>query len=189
MTARRKLTLGLVVAVAATAAAALAIRTDAASDNTRMSNGGKAVTALRGLPVRTAKIRTGRVLATRGERALYRLDRGGAAACYGVGPADELGTVDAVTCTRSAFPTAVHPILDFSVYEGTRRDTRDVALFRAEGVAADGVAAVEFLRPNGDVALSVPVTQNVYATTDVPRGSIKGMAAVDKAGKRIWRSP
>jgi hypothetical protein len=189
MTARRKLTLGVVVAVAATTAAALAMRTDAASDGARVSNPGKAVTAVRGLAARTAKIRAGRVLETRGERAFYRLDRAGATPCYGVGPADRLGTVDAVTCTRGAFPTAVHPILDFSVYESTRRDVRDVALFRVEGIAADGVASVEFLRPNGDVALSVPVTQNVYATTAVPRGAVRGMAAVDKGGKRFWRSP
>lgn len=66
---------------------------------------------------------------------------------------------------------------------------RELALFRVEGIAADGVAAVEFLRPNGKVALSVPVSSNVYATSAVPQGPIAGFAAVDKAGKRLWRSP
>ena len=189
MSAPRTLALAAAVATAATAAAAFALRTDASRDATRVSNAGSAVGYVRGLAARSAKVRGGRLLAVRGTRALYRLDRPGAAPCYGVGPAVQVGNVDAVTCTRTAFPTAVHPVLDFSVYEGTRRDTRELALFRVEGIAADGVAAVEFLRPNGDVALSVPVAENVYATAAVPRGPIRGMSAVDKAGKRLWRSP
>jgi hypothetical protein len=189
MTSPRKIMLAAVVAVAATAAAAFSIRTDASSDGTRISNGGRPLNDVRGLPVRTAKIRAGNLLATRGPRALYVLERANAAPCYGVGPAADLGNVDATTCTRGAFPTGAHPVLDFSVYEGTKRDARELSLYRVEGIAADGVAQVEFLRPNGEVALSVPVSQNVYATTAVPRGPIKGFAAVDKAGKRIWRSP
>jgi hypothetical protein len=58
-----------------------------------------------------------------------------------------------------------------------------------EGIAADGVAAVEFFRPNGQIALSVPVVDNIYSTSSVPAGPIAGLAAVDKAGKRLWRSP
>ena len=185
----RKLVLAAAVAIATTIAAAFALRTDASRDMTRVSNAGRLVDDVRGLPARSADARDGRLLAVRGARALYRLDRSGAAPCYGVGPAADVGNVDAVTCTRSAFPTAVHPVLDFSVYEGTRRDTRDLALFRVEGIAADGVAAVEFLRPTGEVALSVPVSENVYATTSVPRGPVKGMAALDNARKRLWRSP
>ena len=185
----RKLVLAAAVAIATTIAAAFALRTDASRDLTRVSNAGTSVDAVRGLAARSAKVRTAELLAVRGARAVYRLDRAGAAPCYGVGPAADVGNVDAVTCTRTAFPTAVHPVLDFSVYEGTRRDTRELALFRVEGIAADGVAAVEFLRPTGEVALSVPVTQNVYATSSVPRGAVKGMVAVDKAGKRLWRSP
>ena len=178
-----------VVAVAATAAAAFAIRTDASGDRTRISNDGRALSDVRGLPARTAKIRGGSLLATRGPRALYALERANAAPCYGVGPAADLGNVDGVTCTRGAFPTGAHPILDFSVYESTKRNVRELSLYRVEGIAADGVAQVDFLRPNGEVALSVPVAQNVYATTAVPKGPVKGFAAVDKAGKRIWRSP
>lgn len=189
MTAQRKLAVAAVVAVVATVAAAFALRSDAARHLTRVSNSGRAVTDVRGISARRAKVVEARLLALRGERALYRLERADAAPCYGVGPAGDVGNVDAVTCTRSAFPTPVHPVLDFSVYEGARRDVRELALFRVEGIAADGVAAVEFLRPSGEVALTVPVTANVYATTSVPRGPINGMAAVDKAGKRLWRSP
>jgi len=189
MTPPRKLVLAGAVAITAMVAAAFALRTEASRDMTRVSNAGKAVKDVRGLPARSANVRGGSLLAVRGARAIYRLDRSGAAPCYGVGPAADVADVDSVTCTRATFPTAVHPVLDFSVYEGTRRDVRELALFRVEGIAADGVARVEFLRPNGDVALSVPVTDNVYATASVPRGPVKGMAAVDKAGERFWRSP
>ena len=188
MTPSRKLGLAGLVAAAATVAAGFALRTEAAGERTGLSNSGRSVTALRGLPVRTAQIRGGKLLATRSGRALYRLDRAQASPCYGVGPVTDLGNVDSATCPRG-FPTAVHPVLDFSVYEGTRRDVRELALFRVEGIAADGVAAVEFLRPNGKVALTVPVASNVYATSAVPQGPIAGFAAVDKAGKRLWRSP
>jgi hypothetical protein len=188
VTASRKLGLAGLVAAAATAAAGFALRTEASGDRTGLSNTGRSVTALRGLPVRTAHVQSGKLLATRSGRALYRLDRAQASPCYGVGPVADLGNVDSATCPRG-FPTAVHPVLDFSVYEGTRRDVRELALFRVEGIAADGVGAVEFLRPNGKVALTVPVSSNVYATSAVPQGPIAGFAAVDKTGKRLWRSP
>jgi hypothetical protein len=189
MTAARKLAIAGLLAGTATVAAAFALRTDAASDGMRLSNTGRPVTALRGLVVRTAHIGDGHLLATRAGRALYRLDRANAAPCFGVGPADDVGNIDSATCTRGRFPTAGHPLLDFSVYEGTRHDVRELSLYRVEGLAADGVAAVEFLRPNGKVALSVPVSANAYATSAVPSGPVAGYAAVDGAGKRLWRSP
>jgi hypothetical protein len=80
-------------------------------------------------------------------------------------------------------------VLDFSVYEGARHDLKEFSLFRVEGFAADGVAAVQFFRPNGQVALTVPVSGNVYSAPNVPKGPIAGYAGVDNSGKRIWRSP
>ena len=80
-------------------------------------------------------------------------------------------------------------MFDFSVYEADVRGSRDLSLYRAEGFAADGVAAVAFLRPNGSVALRVPVRGNVFSATAVPRGPIRGVAALDAAGKEVWRSP
>jgi hypothetical protein len=174
---------------AVTIVAAFALRIDASGDRTRVSNRGHRVADVRGLVVRSAHADSGTLLAIRGRRALYRLDRADDPPCFGTGPADQIGVVDSATCARGAFPTSAHPILDFSVYEGTRRDVRELSLFRVEGVAADGVAAVEFLRPNGIVALTVPVSANVYATTNVPKGAVSGVAALDKNGKRIWRSP
>ncbi len=189
MTAAPKLVIAAVLVAGAAIATAVATQGGAARDTARLSNTGRERVEIRRLVIRSARIDHGRVLALRDGRALYRLDRANDTPCFGVGPAADIGNVDAATCPRGGFPRAGQPVLDFSVYESTRRDVRDLSLYRVEGFAADGVAAVEFLRPNGSVALRVPVAGNVYAATDVPAGPIAGFAALDKAGKRVWRSP
>jgi hypothetical protein len=80
-------------------------------------------------------------------------------------------------------------VLDLSVYEGASHDSHDVSLYRAEGVAADGVVSIGFLRPNGTVALKVPVSANVYEAGATPSGPIAGLVAYDASGKELWRSP
>jgi hypothetical protein len=129
------------------------------------------------------------LLATRNGRAYYRF-ASPAGTCFGAGPADQIGLVTGASCPKeNTFPTRPNPVLDYSVYEGMSHD-RDggVSLYRAEGFAADGVAFVAFLRPNGDVALKVPVRANVFSA-DPPRGRIAGIVAYDAAGKEVWRSP
>ena len=80
-------------------------------------------------------------------------------------------------------------MLDLSVYEGASHDSHDVSLYRAEGVAADGVVSIAFLRPNGTVALKVPVSANVYEAGATPGGPVAGLVAYDSSGKELWRSP
>jgi hypothetical protein len=63
-----------------------------------------------------------------------------------------------------------------------------VSLYRAEGIAADGVAAIAFLRPDGSVAVRVPVAANVYESAARPNGPIARVVAYDAAGKEVWRS-
>jgi hypothetical protein len=179
---------GAVIAAAATATV-IATQGNASRDATKLSNTGRQQVEVRRVVIRSVPIRHGSLLAVRASRALYRLDRKDAEPCFGVGPASDVGNVGAITCPRGGFPRAGEPVLDFSVYESTRHDVRDLSLFRIEGFAADGVAAVEFLRPNGSVAVKVPVAGNVYAMTAVPEGPIAGFAAVDKAGKRMGQSP
>ena len=189
MTSSRKLIIaGAVVASVATATV-IATQSGASRDETRLSNTGLRHVEIRRVVIRSVPIRHGSLLAVRANRALYRLDRTNALPCFGAGPASDVGNVGAITCPRGGFPRAGQPVLDFSVYESTRHDVRDLSLFRIEGFAADGVAAVEFLRPNGSVAVRVPVAGNVYATTAVPEGPVAGFAAVDKAGKRMGQSP
>jgi hypothetical protein len=189
MTTSPKLIIAGAVIAAAATATVLATQGGASSDATKLSNTGRQQVEVRRVVIRSVPIRHGSLLAVRASRALYRLDRKDAEPCFGVGPANDVGNVGAITCPRGGFPRAGEPVLDFSVYESTRHDVRDLSLFRIEGFAADGVAAVEFLRPNGSVAVKVPVAGNVYATTAVPEGPIAGFAAVDKAGKRMGQLP
>jgi hypothetical protein len=134
------------------------------------------------------------VLVTRGDASrdsaalFYRLRTESGDPCFGVGLATDVGSPGSVVCRRG-FPGGGSPLLDLSVYEGTRHDAREFSLFRVEGFATDGVAALQFFRPNGDVALTVPVSGNVYSAATVPKGPIAGFAALDKNGKQIWRSP
>jgi hypothetical protein len=186
MSARLKITLACAI-VACIAAVVAVTRGDASQDTAKLSNRGGAAVAIRHLA--SVHIRAGRVLAVRAGRAFYRLDRAGDTPCFGVGRATDVGNPGAVVCPGGSFPASGQPVLDLSVYEGTRHDVREFSLFRVAGLAADGVAAVEFFRPNGAVALTVPVSGNVYATSDVPHGPIAGYAALDKDGKRLWRSP
>jgi hypothetical protein len=186
MSAPLKVSFMLAVAVCGAAVVAVT-RGGASGDTATLSNRGHSGVAIRHLA--PAHIRTGSVLAVRGGRAFYRLDRAGDTPCFGVGRASDVGNPGTVACPRGGFPASGSPVLDLSVYESTRHDVRDFSLFRVAGFAADGIAAIEFFRPNGSVALMVPVSGNVYATSAVPSGPIAGYAALDKDGNRRWRSP
>jgi hypothetical protein len=177
-----RIMLSVAILVAAGAAVFAVTRGDASRDTASLSNHGGQAIAIRGF-------RSGTVLGIRDGAALYRIDREHGGPCFAVGTAGDLGVPGSVVCPQGGFPTSGSPVLDLSVYESTRHDVREFSLFRVAGVAADGIAAVEFLRPSGTVALTVPVAGNVYATSDVPKGAIAGFAALDKDGKRVWRSP
>jgi hypothetical protein len=190
MNARLRLTVALVVLAAAVAAGILVTQGGASHSQATLSNHGGAAVTIRGLRMRGATIHNGSVVAVRKGRAFYRLNVVGGGTCFGVGRASDIGNPGSVTCPAGGFPrTGGDLVLDLSVYEGTRHDLREFSLYRVEGFAADGVAAVEFFRPNGEVALRVPVSGNVYSASTVPRGPIAGLAALDKDGKRVWRSP
>jgi hypothetical protein len=189
MSAKPKLALAVLLVGAAVAGGILVTRGSASRDTSTLSNRGGPTIAIRSLRTKLAPILAGNVLAVRHGRALYRLHLADGSPCFGVGPAKDLGAPGSVVCPRGGFPSGGNPVLDFSVYESTRHDLQEFSLFRIEGFAADGVAAVEFFRPNGDVALRVPVSDNVYSAPAVPKGPIAGFAAVDKGGKRLWRSP
>jgi hypothetical protein len=188
MSGRMKLVLALLVVAAAAVAGVLVTRGDASRDTAAVSNHGGPRIAIRGLRMKSATIRTGTVLATRNGRVFYGLRTASGDPCFGVGVATDVGAPGSVVCQRG-FPSGGNPVLDLSVYEGTRHDAREFSLFRAEGFAADGIAAVQFYRPNGDVALTVPVSRNVYSAASIPHGPIGGYAALDNSGKQVWRSP
>ena len=178
------------VAVAAALAAIAATQGGASkrSSLARLSNDGRTVTLQHGVIVREAHLQRASLLAVRGRLAVYRLE-GRTSTCFRTGDSNDVGQVGSVQCAHGPFPTAGWPVLDLSIYEGATHGPRELSLYRVEGIAADGVTVVEFLRPDGSVALKVPVSGNVYSTTEVPSGAIAAVAALDKAGKELWRSP
>lgn len=190
MSRKRQLILaGAALLLAAAAGTILAARPHA-SDRaalSRISNGGRQVRLRRADVWRRLGVHDVSLLAVRGSRALYLLQSSGGP-CVGGGPSDKPGDLGSVECPRGPFPTSQRPVLDLSVYEGTSRSNRDLSLYRVEGVAADGVASIGFLRPNGSVALNVPVKANVFAERVVPGGPISGIVAYDASGKELWRS-
>jgi hypothetical protein len=190
MSRRPILMLGAAVALAATLAVALATLTSASKPGAlaRISNQGRHVTFRSNALTRSLGIDEASVLTERGGRAYYLLQTQNGP-CGAVGQQNKPDTLGAAQCPQGHFPTAEYPVLDLSVYESSTHELGTVSLYRAEGIAADGVAVVQFLRPDGSTALTVPVSGNVYATTSVPSDSIAGVAAVDKGGKRLWRSP
>jgi hypothetical protein len=189
MNTRLKLVLALCLVGAAVGAGVVVTHGDASRDRTALSNHGGPTIAIQGLSMKLAPIRSGHLLAIRHGRAFYRLAAVNGNPCFGVGSATDVGSPGSVICAKGGFPSGGNPVLDLSVYESSRHDLKEFELFRIEGFAADGVAAVQFLRPNGDVALTVPVAGNVYSAASVPKGPIAGFAAVDNSGKRLWRSP
>jgi hypothetical protein len=190
MTGKRKLVLVAVALLVATTVGVVVVARPHASERaalSRLSNEGHRVSVQRADVWRRYGVRDVSLLAVRGARALYLLQsrRG---PCVGGGQSDKPGDLGSVECPHGPFPTSQLPVLDLSVYEGTTRGSRDLTLYRIEGVAADGVAAIAFLRPNGSVAVRVPVTANVYAASTMPGGPISGIVAYDGSGKELWHS-
>jgi hypothetical protein len=189
MTRERKFLAVAALLAAASAATVIATRTEASEQGalSRVSNAGRTVDVSQSAFARQTGARRASLLAVRAGRAYYRLESDGT--CFGTGSADALGDLGSVDCPRGPFPTSERPVLDLSVYEATIRGSRELSLYRAEGIAADGVSAIAFLRPNGQVALKVPVSRNVFSATSVPRGPIAGLAALDANDRELWRSP
>src|SRR5207253_611602 len=164
-----KLMLAVVLLVAAAVAATIATRTVASQKGAlaRLSNEGRRIAIQQGPIAGAVRVQHSSLLALRAGRALYLLETA-KGRCVGSGPAAEIGELGSVECPDGPFPTAQRPVLDLSVYESTTRERHEVSLFRIEGFAADGVAAIVFLRPNGRVAVTVPVRGNVFAAATAP---------------------
>jgi hypothetical protein len=153
----------------------------------RLSNPGVRIAPTR-IAHRLFRARSVRLLAVRDGRAFYDLDTSDGR-CFGVGPADDLGNPGAEACSRGvSFPSASRPTLDFSVYEGVTPDRTDMRIFRIEGFAADGVAAVGIANRAGHVAQRVPVSNNVYVLSHVPPGLTGAIVALD-AGGSVMSAP
>jgi|GEM_PF-4786151 len=73
-------------------------------------------------------------------------------------------------------------LVDLSIY--SFRPTGDVQLVRLEGLAANGIAAVEVLGGGGSLART-PVVDHKFAAAVVPSAPVVALAALDAAGKRV----
>jgi hypothetical protein len=126
----------------------------------------------------------------RGGEAFYRIATSSGTDCFASSSgstAVSVSSFDAVGCPQPAlnpnsFPSAALPLLDMSMAVRSAADPDHPTLKRVEGFAADGVAAVGVMRPNGEIAARSPVDHNVYWFESLPAGELTGVVALDSAG-------
>jgi hypothetical protein len=121
-------------------------------------------------------------LSTKSGEHYLRFAGGGPRDCFGNGQVDGELPVTVLKCSNGApfFPSAKKPILDLSVVEV---DAQGSARYvRVGGIAADGVAEIGVLNAAGNIAQTIPVTENVYDSSDIKRGTIASLVALDASG-------
>jgi hypothetical protein len=124
-------------------------------------------------------------MATRGGRSFYRLPRANGSNCYAVSPASgESGIFGAIVCTKPFSPR--NPILDLSVFQRTR-DLDHIQLYRAEGIATDGVAKIALHDVRGATLGETDVQDNVYHFDSLPTGRVEALVALDGSGSVVKR--
>ena len=185
--------IALFIAAATTMTLALATGREAhsaATELTSLTNAGRSVSLARTDPnvIHAMRAKAGSLLAVRGRLAFYRIDTKDGT-CFSVGDASTPGRIGGSECPHGPFPTRERPLLDLSIYETASHERGMLSLYRAEGIAADGVSSVAFTRSDGSVVLRLPVRGNVYSATAVPSGGIAHVVAYDESGKEVWRSP
>jgi hypothetical protein len=154
----------------------------------QMSNVGKQAVLGKRAQVQLAKSNldgTVALLGSDGGRAFYRIDNTSNGTCFGVGPAAATASFGVISCPSGAFPTADKPVLDFSIIDIVRGSDQ-VRVWRAEGMAADGVATVGFVDTNGKTIATHPVVHNLYHFATPPSNTIGGLVAFDSNGTKIY---
>jgi hypothetical protein len=127
-------------------------------------------------------------IAIHGARSFYRLNLGSGKACYGSGSASAEWPLGVIKCTTTAgFPSPERPILDLSLVGLSQGDNRP-HFIRVEGFASDGVAQVDLRDANGMTIMRLPVTNNVYWSTEPSANAVK-LAALDASGRVLTTIP
>jgi len=73
--------------------------------------------------------------------------------------------------------------MDFTVMHGSG------AVWRSEGIAADGIADVALRTTAGDLIDVTPVANNVYSLSGLPSGRVDALVARDAGGRVLWSEP
>jgi hypothetical protein len=132
------------------------------------------------------QLTTASMLGVRGGRAIYEITNSTGPDCYGVGPMQPASyMLGQVECT-AGFPSATSPIADFTVVNGGISSAPAAHVFRAEGVAADGVAAVGFRTSDGRLVGVTPLVHNIYESTAPPKDGVTQLVALDASNAVIW---
>ena len=136
-----------------------------------------------------------RQIAIRGNRVFFVADRSGGGLCISIADVDDPDVLGSIGCSPD-FPSAERPIFDESrihlraVYDRKGRFhglEEPLTVLRLEGFAADGVASVALLMPDGGIEALTPVEDNVYyRIDDLPTEPIAGIVALDAEGHRIY---
>jgi hypothetical protein len=108
--------------------------------------------------------------------------------CFAIGVrAQAIPSIDALACqggTIGSFPSAIEPVADFSTLNATSNATYVTTL---AGFAADNVSQVGLLDATGKLIYPTPVTQNVYAASDVPSTPASAIVAFDGSDTIVYR--
>jgi hypothetical protein len=134
--------------------------------------------------------RSMRFLGSGGPIAYYAVVRKDGSTCFATGLIRSRPHISSLDCPTGrkpfAFPSRRTPLLDrsaFSVGPGASR-----WIFVLTGLAANGVARVGVVDAEG-VIHSTPVVHNVYYTTNLPRGALLAIVALNPAGRVIYSLP
>lgn len=130
------------------------------------------------------------ILGTRGDRSFYRLSDH----CYGSGPASPTNYVLGEIQCSPAFPSRGRPVLDSTVFgstagPGERPQRQTMTVHASQGIAADGVAKIALVDPNGHVVAETPVLDNIYRFERVPAGNVTRVLAYSATGEVVFSTP
>ncbi len=133
---------------------------------------------------RIGDIDTVYLLGSRDGRSVYRISTTSGTYCYAAGPAalSVVSALGVIGCAVDpAFPSLSRPLMDFSVLTTAGGSTH---YSRVEGVAAEGITAIQLADAAGKTIARVPVFNGVYDYTP-DDSSVVTISALDASGNAV----
>ena len=124
-----------------------------------------------------------RSLGTVAERSFYRVV---GTPCFAVGPGLNGQQLAAMFC-NGAFPSGSVPVMVRLTRFGD--DHAPATSLVAEGFAADAVASVALVGPDGSTVASSPVSANVFRLSSSAPETTSAFVALDRNGNQIYSTP